>query len=602
MTINGVVYNYPEPGDEDWGPDATDWAAAVTNGMLQKTAGLFQLLAEVDFGTAYGVKSLYYKSRTSNVADAGQIRLAQADVINWRNNANSGNLSLGVSASDVLQFNGVDIQGAISVTDTSTIDLTLTGTALSADVIANSITNALLAQVATATFKGRTTGGTGNVEDLTATQATALLNVMVGDSGAGGTKGLVPAPSTGDATKVLSGAGTWITAGTGDVVGPGSATDNALPRFNGTTGKLLQNSGVIVDDSNNVSGIAGLTIAGALTGVTDLTMAGALTGVTDLTMTGALTVDTGWSGILHVVAGVVSASAIVNADISASAAIARTKIASGNAYRILANDASGVMSENAAITASRAVASDANGQLVASATTATELGYVSGVTGAIQTQIDGKISKSIGTAKGSLIGFSASGTPAEVTVGTNGFALVADSTQSAGVKWAPMGGGGGGALQWVAAQANSPIPDQANKNQVFYYESGLAQILNTAVQVPSSYVAGQQIKMRVKSYSPDVTGTNLMQTVATLIRTGTDAITSTTNQRTSTNTAENLATGALANKVVNYICDLTDSSGQINGVAVSAGDVILVDLKRGTDTATSDIACLAYLAEVTFNG
>lgn len=48
---------------------------------------------------------------------------------------------------------------------------------------------------------------------------------------------------------------TWATpvgVGTGDVVGPGSATDNALVRFDATTGKLIQNSGVTVDDSNNV--------------------------------------------------------------------------------------------------------------------------------------------------------------------------------------------------------------------------------------------------------------------------------------------------------------------------------------------------------------
>lgn len=81
---------------------------------------------------------------------------------------------------------------------------------------------------------------------------------------------------------------------------------------------------------------------------------------------------------------------ITNTSIDAAAAIARTKLASGNAYRIIANDASGVMSENAAITASRAVASDANGQLVASATTSAELAFVSGVTSSIQTQINGK--------------------------------------------------------------------------------------------------------------------------------------------------------------------------------------------------------------------
>ena len=51
-------------------------------------------------------------------------------------------------------------------------------------------------------------------------------------------------------------------SGTGDVVGPASATDNAVVRFDSTTGKLVQNSGVIVDDSNNVSGVATLTTTG----------------------------------------------------------------------------------------------------------------------------------------------------------------------------------------------------------------------------------------------------------------------------------------------------------------------------------------------------
>jgi hypothetical protein len=47
----------------------------------------------------------------------------------------------------------------------------------------------------------------------------------------------------------------------GDVVGPASATDNALARYNTTTGKLIQNSAVIVDDSNNMSGVNTLTTA-----------------------------------------------------------------------------------------------------------------------------------------------------------------------------------------------------------------------------------------------------------------------------------------------------------------------------------------------------
>ena len=41
----------------------------------------------------------------------------------------------------------------------------------------------------------------------------------------------------------------------GAVDGPGSSTDNAIPRFDGTGGHLLQNSGVIVDDSDNIEDI-----------------------------------------------------------------------------------------------------------------------------------------------------------------------------------------------------------------------------------------------------------------------------------------------------------------------------------------------------------
>ena len=42
------------------------------------------------------------------------------------------------------------------------------------------------------------------------------------------------------------------TSATGTVFGPASSTDNAIVRFNGTTGTLLQNSGVTIDDNNNI--------------------------------------------------------------------------------------------------------------------------------------------------------------------------------------------------------------------------------------------------------------------------------------------------------------------------------------------------------------
>lgn len=132
----------------------------------------------------------------------------------------------------------------------------------------------------------------------------------------------------------------------------------------------------------------------------------------------------------------------------------------------------------------------------------------------------------------------------------------------------------------------------------YIYVAGLAQTLEAVVTVPSGYVAGNQIHLRMKFYSPAYSsGNDLMQTVATLIRTGTDAISSTTNQRTSTNSAATPA-GASIPYLVSF--DLTDSTGKINGVSVSAGDTILVALNRGTDTDTGDIHALTTTGEALF--
>jgi len=51
--------------------------------------------------------------------------------------------------------------------------------------------------------------------------------------------------------------------GTGDVVGPASATDNAITRFDGTTGKLIQNSVVSISDLGAIAGVTGIDLDGA---------------------------------------------------------------------------------------------------------------------------------------------------------------------------------------------------------------------------------------------------------------------------------------------------------------------------------------------------
>jgi hypothetical protein len=77
-----------------------------------------------------------------------------------------------------------------------------------------------------------------------------------------GIQGEVPQPLAGQEGYLLSASG-WIPggSGTGDVVGPSSATDNAIARFDSATGKLIQNSTITVSDTGDMAGVASLGVA-----------------------------------------------------------------------------------------------------------------------------------------------------------------------------------------------------------------------------------------------------------------------------------------------------------------------------------------------------
>lgn len=117
LTINGQVFEYPQTFDEDWGVDATGWAQAVTAGALYLSGGNFPLTATVDFGSSFGIKVKSITSKTANPATAGYLLLAKTDAIEWRNNANSGNLVLAIDGSNNLTFNGTPL-GTTSLTNT----------------------------------------------------------------------------------------------------------------------------------------------------------------------------------------------------------------------------------------------------------------------------------------------------------------------------------------------------------------------------------------------------------------------------------------------------------------------------------------------------
>ncbi len=155
----------------------------------------------------------------------------------------------------------------------------------SSQITDGTVANADLANMATARFKGRTTAGTGVPEDLTGTQATALLDAMVGDSGSGGTKGLVPAPATGDATKFLKGDGSWdAIPGGGDAL-----TTSSLAQFATTTSAEL--AGVLSDETGSGGGFVRATSPALTTPDLGTPSAATLTNAT------GLPISTGVSGL-----------------------------------------------------------------------------------------------------------------------------------------------------------------------------------------------------------------------------------------------------------------------------------------------------------------
>lgn len=93
---------------------------------------------------------------------------------------------------------------------TWTGNVTINNTGVTA-IGAAQVTNAMLANMAANTFKGNNTGGSAAPTDISVSSATGMLNAYVGDSGSGGTKGLVPAPASGDAAanKYAYADGTW---------------------------------------------------------------------------------------------------------------------------------------------------------------------------------------------------------------------------------------------------------------------------------------------------------------------------------------------------------------------------------------------------------
>jgi hypothetical protein len=265
------------------------------------------------------------------------------------------------------------------------------------------------------------TGDVTGVVGLTVSGVSTLgpvTNVKI----TGGTNGQV---LTTDGTGTLAWATVSGGGGGGDVVGSSTAvTDNALVRYDTSTGKLIKNSSIVVTDGGDVTGVAGLTTTGALT-----------------------------------VGGVSTLGPVTN-----------VKITGGTNGQVLTTDGTGTLAWSTV---------SAGGPASAASVTTVPAGNLvaTNVQAALNELDTEKLNISGGTVTGALTinGVSTLGpvTNVKITGGTNGQVLTTDGTGT--LSWATVSGGGGGGD--VAGPASS------TDNAVVRYDATTGKIIQNSLVI-----------------------------------------------------------------------------------------------------------------------
>jgi hypothetical protein len=209
-SFGGVSYALPNNREaKGWGTATAAFLQAVADKALPVTGGSYALTAELNLGSTYGLLLPYIKSATANIAAAGQVRLARADTVSWRNQANGADLALGPNSSNVLQFNSIDLLDKTS-TQTGITNKTFTSPTFVTPALGTPASGVLT------NCTGLPNGGT------TATSANTASAIVARDGSGNFSAGTITATLTGNVTGSLTG------NVTGNVTGSsGSCTGNA---------------------------------------------------------------------------------------------------------------------------------------------------------------------------------------------------------------------------------------------------------------------------------------------------------------------------------------------------------------------------------------
>lgn len=236
----------------------TDTEIGYLNGVTSSVQTQLNTKLSASLGTLVQGDVLYYDGANwTNLArgSSGQVLTSTGSSIQWQSGTSNGIPAGGTANQYLTKIDGTDYNTQWS---SLTLSKITDVTALAADV------NLLVGQQAA----GLTGAEIGYLIGVTAPIQTQLASKLGNSLGynnlfVGNSSGLPSELGPGDDGDVLTTVGTSVTwqppTPVGDVSGPVSSTDNAIARFNGTSGDSIQNSGIIIDDTNNITGAASLT-------------------------------------------------------------------------------------------------------------------------------------------------------------------------------------------------------------------------------------------------------------------------------------------------------------------------------------------------------
>jgi hypothetical protein len=369
ITFNGTNYTIPQTGNRGWGTNVTAYMVAISNGTLQKTGGNFTLTGAVNFGANYGLLAAYFSTRTALPSTAGLLRLAVTDLIGWRNNANSGNLVLGVNGSDQLTFNGSTfVSGGISsltgdvtgtgpgaaVTTVEAIGGVAVGTPTGTGNIVFSNSPVLVTPDLGTPSALVGTNITGTAAGLTAGNVTTNANLVGPVTSVGNTTTIQPTSITNamlaESIAIASGGTGQITANAGfNALSPmttggdliyGGASGVGTRLANGAAGQVLQSNGTTLAPTWEDAAATGVTSVG-MTVPAFLSVAGSpITGAGSfaVTLSGtALPIANGGTGNVSAAAAFDGLSPMTTGGdlIYGGAAGTGTRLANGSAGQVL---------------------------------------------------------------------------------------------------------------------------------------------------------------------------------------------------------------------------------------------------------------------------